>query len=189
MVERLLPTGQCWCGCRAKIDLGSFFAPGHDKRAESKVIMEVFGGVPQFLKACGYGPDGEEGASTGWWLEHVLRLMRIHRTGGRVPVIIEYPDIANLSGPLQRGQATLGSPIDLSEGSVSLSVESAGATSGIFVPFVDIASVHKSVLTGHGPVWAVRVTGVVGSTNSLTSGVEYVALNHSAPVAVKGPTR
>jgi len=188
-MERLLPTGQCWCGCRAKIDLASFFAPGHDKRAESKVIMEVFGGVPQFLKACGYGPDGEDGASTGWWLEHVLRLMRIRRIGNRVPVIIEYPDVANLSGPLRRCQSTLGSPIDLSEGSVNLSVESAGATSGIFVPFVDIASVHKSILTGHGPVWAVRVTGVLGATNSLPPGVEYVALNHTAHVAVNRATR
>lgn len=54
---RLLPTGRCWCGCGAEVDLGSFFAAGHDKRAEARVIMEIFGGVPQFLAAFGRAPE------------------------------------------------------------------------------------------------------------------------------------
>jgi len=56
-VSRLLPTGECWCGCKTPVDLGSFFAAGHDKRAEARVIMEVFGGVPQFLAAFGRVPE------------------------------------------------------------------------------------------------------------------------------------
>jgi hypothetical protein len=40
---------------RAK-PLGSFFAPGHDKRAESKLIAEVFGDVAHFLAAFGRAP-------------------------------------------------------------------------------------------------------------------------------------
>lgn len=55
-MSRLIPTGKCWCGCGQDVDLGSFFAPGHDKRAEARVVMEEFGGVPQFLAAFGRAP-------------------------------------------------------------------------------------------------------------------------------------
>jgi hypothetical protein len=56
--ERLIPTGYCWCGCGKETGLGSFFATGHDKKAESAVIMVEYGGVPQFLVGHGYGPNG-----------------------------------------------------------------------------------------------------------------------------------
>ena len=36
--ERLLPTGECQCGCGAETAIGWFFLPGHDKTAESAVI-------------------------------------------------------------------------------------------------------------------------------------------------------
>ena len=36
--KRLLPTGECWCGCGAETAIGSFFLSGHDKAAESAVI-------------------------------------------------------------------------------------------------------------------------------------------------------
>ncbi len=36
--------------------LGSFFAPGHDKKAEARVIVEVFGDVAHFVAAFGYAP-------------------------------------------------------------------------------------------------------------------------------------
>lgn len=57
--ERLIPTGECWCGCEQETGLGSFFLPGHDKFAESAVISMKYGGVPEFLVAHGYGPGGE----------------------------------------------------------------------------------------------------------------------------------
>ena len=47
--KRLLPTGECWCGCGAETAIGSFFLPGHDKTAESAVISVEYGGVPGFL--------------------------------------------------------------------------------------------------------------------------------------------
>ncbi len=56
---RLIPTGQCWCGCEKETGIGSFFLPGHDKVAESAVILVEFGGVPQFLHVKGYGPGGK----------------------------------------------------------------------------------------------------------------------------------
>ena len=56
---RLLPTGVCWCGCGKEVPIGSFFAAGHDKVAESGVILSVFGGVPGFLRAHGFGPGGK----------------------------------------------------------------------------------------------------------------------------------
>lgn len=55
---RPLPTGFCWCGCGAETPVGSFFSPGHDKTAESRVISETYGSVADFLVAHGYHPDG-----------------------------------------------------------------------------------------------------------------------------------
>jgi hypothetical protein len=55
---KLLPTGTCWCGCGSDTKRGSFFASGHDKRAEAAVILEEYGDIPAFLVAHGYGPDG-----------------------------------------------------------------------------------------------------------------------------------
>ena len=57
--ERLLPTGECWCGCGSETAIGSFFLPGHDKTAESAVISVEYGGVPEFLHFHGYGPRGK----------------------------------------------------------------------------------------------------------------------------------
>ena len=56
--RRLLPTGECWCGCETEIPIGSFFAAGHDKVAESAVILMEYGGVPEFLVHHGFGPQG-----------------------------------------------------------------------------------------------------------------------------------
>ena len=57
--ERLLPTGECWCGRGAETTIGSFFLPGHDKIAESAVISVEYDGVPEFLMHLGYGPGGK----------------------------------------------------------------------------------------------------------------------------------
>lgn len=57
-VKRLLPTGECWCGCGNETKRGSFFEAGHDKVAESAVISVEYGGVPEFLLEHGYGPGG-----------------------------------------------------------------------------------------------------------------------------------
>jgi hypothetical protein len=35
------------------------FRPGHDKRAESNVILREYGSVADFLAAHGYGPGGK----------------------------------------------------------------------------------------------------------------------------------
>ena len=57
---RLLPTGECWCGCNQPTkEAGNFFLPGHDKVAESAVINVEYGGVAQFLVAHEFGPDGK----------------------------------------------------------------------------------------------------------------------------------
>lgn len=56
---RPLPTGECWCGCSTPTPVGSFFAAGHDKAAESVVIVTQYGGVPEFLVAHGFGPTGK----------------------------------------------------------------------------------------------------------------------------------
>jgi len=58
-VARLLPTGECWCGCGTETARGSFFASGHDKVAEAAVILTLYGGVPEFLAHHGFGPGGK----------------------------------------------------------------------------------------------------------------------------------
>ncbi len=55
---RLVPTGDCWCGCEAAANPGNFWAPGHDKRAESAVINIKYGSVAEFLIEHGFGPAG-----------------------------------------------------------------------------------------------------------------------------------
>lgn len=59
MPQRLIPTGECWCGCKQSTPIGSFFKAGHDKVAESAVILIKYGGVPEFLVHHGFGPDGK----------------------------------------------------------------------------------------------------------------------------------
>jgi hypothetical protein len=59
---KLIPTGECWCGCGEETALGAFFLPGHDKRAEAAVVKTVYGSVPALLLAHGFGP-GEKNAS------------------------------------------------------------------------------------------------------------------------------
>jgi len=53
-----MPTGECWCGCGKGTPVGSFFAPGHDKKAEAKVISELYGNIAGFLYTHGYQPGG-----------------------------------------------------------------------------------------------------------------------------------
>ena len=175
MSKRLLPTGNCWCGCGVQIDLGSFFAPGHDKKAESRVIMEVFGGVPQFLVAFGYGPDGVETGAT--WIDNARLLLGVHPTmRGRFAV--EYPDPADRTGRLLRTgfQVQLGKP-DLNDGAAFLTVPGRGE---IVVPFADIAAVYRAT-----DGWVVRTTG------GLDPKVGYVAFARDEPrsMTAKGVLR
>lgn len=69
--NRLLPTGDCWCGCNTTTPIGAFFAPGHDKVAESAVIILEYGSVAGFLRHHGYGPGGK----------NARRLLEQHRKG------------------------------------------------------------------------------------------------------------
>lgn len=57
--DRLIPTGECWCGCGKEVKVGAFFVQGHDKRAEAAVVKTVYGSVPALLVAHGFGPGGK----------------------------------------------------------------------------------------------------------------------------------
>lgn len=54
--KRLIPTGDCWCGCGQETELGKFFRSGHDKVAEAAVIQVEYGTVAEFLSKHGFGP-------------------------------------------------------------------------------------------------------------------------------------
>lgn len=54
-VEKLMPTGTCWCGCGKATEIGSFFRPGHDKKADAHVIEMRYGSVADFLVHHGFG--------------------------------------------------------------------------------------------------------------------------------------
>jgi len=58
MATRLIPTGECWCGCGEQTSSDAFFLSGHDRRAESAVVKTVYGSIPAFLVEHGFGPDG-----------------------------------------------------------------------------------------------------------------------------------
>ena len=57
-MERVLPTGNCWCGCGTETSIGAFFAPGHDKIGESAIVKVVYGSVPEMMAHHGFGPGG-----------------------------------------------------------------------------------------------------------------------------------
>lgn len=57
--KRLMPTGECWCGCGETTGVGAFFVVGHDKRAEAAIVKTVYGNVPELLVAHGFGPGGK----------------------------------------------------------------------------------------------------------------------------------
>lgn len=62
MAQRLIPTGECWCGCGEETSVGAFFVSGHDKRAESAIVKVVYGSVPAMLVHHGFGPGGRNAA-------------------------------------------------------------------------------------------------------------------------------
>jgi hypothetical protein len=62
MDAKLIPTGECWCGCGDETGLGAFFLSGHDKRAEAAVVKTVYGNVPNLLVKHGFGPGGKNAA-------------------------------------------------------------------------------------------------------------------------------
>lgn len=55
----VLPTGECWYGSGTDIPIGSFFAAGHDKVAESAVILTGYGVLAGFLEIHGFGLNGK----------------------------------------------------------------------------------------------------------------------------------
>jgi hypothetical protein len=59
MLKRIIPTGDCFCGCGAQTSIGSYFLQGHDRRAESNVREMEYGPVVNFLAHHGYGPGGK----------------------------------------------------------------------------------------------------------------------------------
>jgi hypothetical protein len=70
-LPRLIPTGNCWCGCGDVAAIGSFFARGHDKVAEAALLATQYGGsVPQLLHKHGYGPGRsvtDDAVRSGAW--------------------------------------------------------------------------------------------------------------------------
>ena len=62
---RPLPAGTCWCGCGETTPTRSLFVPGHDRKAESRVIRAEYGSVADFLAAHGYGPGGKNTQEAG----------------------------------------------------------------------------------------------------------------------------
>jgi hypothetical protein len=70
-LSRLIPTGNCWCGCGESAAIGSFFSRGHDKVAEAALLAAQYGGsVPQLLHKHGYGPGRsvtDDAVASGAW--------------------------------------------------------------------------------------------------------------------------
>jgi hypothetical protein len=105
-MNRVFPTGQCWCGCGETTPPTSFFAQGHDKRAEARVVKEIYGGVAEFLTAHGYGPDGRDPEMTVREGPDVKGLMLLAQwcqlPDGHVHVVLETLNPGDRSGPRLR---------------------------------------------------------------------------------------
>lgn len=101
--KRLVPTGDCFCGCGAEVGIGRWFVPGHDITAAG-ALRAVEGGLslPQRLVEAGFGPERSvvqeavdqsgwvrcercsyAGAAGGTGHSHPCRLLRLPRGRGR----------------------------------------------------------------------------------------------------------
>ena len=60
--EGPVPTGSCWCDCGGETKADSFFRQGHDTRAATRVIREVYGTTADFLIQHGYDPGAARAA-------------------------------------------------------------------------------------------------------------------------------
>lgn len=155
MARRLVPTGFCWCGCKTAVELGSFFAPGHDKKAEARVIMEVFGGVPQFLAAFGYAPEAQ-GPESASWVDNAMRLAGL-RGDVTDKLALEYPGLQDRTGLLARTDSDVRlSPVSLADGAATFTLQTSDGAASIIIPFIDITAVYKN-WSG----WVVRVSGTL----------------------------
>lgn len=141
---------------------------GHDKRAESRVIMEVFGGVPQFLAALGYAPEAGVPPGSASALDCALRLSGLRR-GETDKLALEYSNEADRTGRLLRTtfSAQLG-PVLLAEGAAVFSIRTGQCMNSFAVPFIDLRAVYKDM---NG--WVVRLAGSLDVQSDRTL---YVAL-------------
>ncbi|TLQ39190.1 hypothetical protein [Streptomyces marianii] len=54
---RLVPTGNCFCGCGGEAEIGRWFVAGHDITAAAALRAVQGESLPQRLVRAGYGPD------------------------------------------------------------------------------------------------------------------------------------
>lgn len=108
-MQRLIPTGTCWCGCGAETTIGAFFLPGHDRVAEAAVVLAEYGGVPQFLEKHGYAPGNPDGQNPREALDRVrakapwkYQLLADHlaaQPAAQQRVTLTFPEIDALLAP------------------------------------------------------------------------------------------
>lgn len=177
--KRLLPTGFCWCGCGEEVGVRYFFKPGHDKQAEARLIMEVFGGIPQFLHAFGRGPDQEGAAPTeAGWVYWAMKLAGLPAGPGGASFVIEYLNEADRTGRFKlrpskvtgdHRRLTLAGPVALADGVADFALES----SQFQVPLVDLDGVRRE-----GEPYIIRVHGTFEPTGSVNfpESMKYVSL-------------
>lgn len=75
MTDEPTPAGTCFCGCGSGTAPDKFFLPGHDRAAEAAVVRLVYGGIPEFLAAHGFGPEGRSA------IRELAELRRGEQTG------------------------------------------------------------------------------------------------------------
>jgi hypothetical protein len=140
--------------------------------------MEIFGGVPQFMTAFGYGPDGEEGAAaTTSWVDSARRLLKLAKQS-RQEVTIEH---VTESGTLERhGSRDLVVRLlsaDLVDNAATFEIENYSA---VVIPFVDVPTVYNE--RGR-PI--VRTSGVLRDLGGGTSPGKW---KYTASHALSQPT-
>jgi hypothetical protein len=103
-MARVFPTGKCFCGCGETTERTSYFVPGHDKRAEAKVVKEVYGSVVELLAAHGYGPEGRDLTAAIWEGTNAsgLQLIEEWSKEDHFHVVLEVLNLEDRSGPRQR---------------------------------------------------------------------------------------
>jgi hypothetical protein len=135
--------------------------------------MEVFGGVPQFLMAFGRGPDDTAVPADASWVDGAMRLVGL-RPSEHARLAVEHVDPTARTGPLKRTkhEAQL-TPIDLAEGSATLTFRNGNSASNVTVPLVDVIAVFKDVQG-----WVIRIAG---SLDFKEGRISYIAYGPQLP--------
>jgi hypothetical protein len=57
MKRKAVADGRCWCGCGTSVPTKKFFAPHHDRKAETMLMKLHYGSIANMVASHGHDSD------------------------------------------------------------------------------------------------------------------------------------